>query len=96
LGEIGLRGRGFLEGKFNFVDTYVTTYYKPLPPKKYFRCTPDLSNKLLFSVSSQQKTSPKKIDFYFRSNGPKVHNKGPTKQPTKQPIKAKKNFLTLF
>jgi hypothetical protein len=32
-------------GKFNFVDTYVTTYYKPLPPKKYFARTPYLSNK---------------------------------------------------
>jgi hypothetical protein len=54
-GVLGTHGRG-LRGKFNFVDTYVTTYYKPLPPKKYFPCTPYLFNKMLFSVSSQQKT----------------------------------------
>jgi hypothetical protein len=35
----------------------VTTYYKPLPPKKYFARTPYLFNKTLFSVSSQIKTT---------------------------------------
>jgi hypothetical protein len=38
----------FFGGKLDYVDTYVTTYYKPLPPKKYFPRTPYQLNKLLF------------------------------------------------
>jgi len=78
------------------VDTHVTTYYKPLPPKKYFPLAPYQLNKTLFSVSSQIKTTFIFQSFIFNPNNKISHNKAANKAANKQHNQSKKNFLALF